>query len=111
MTRFGNGFYTADDGMNFNTEKDCNEYEKNTLFPLLKGKKFDNSFNPVDDFSKAYYFILSNDKDIEDLHTLNKIYNVWSDIINGAGFYYHDPNSEKYVNLSEVYQKILELAF
>lgn len=103
--------YVADDNTRFNTEKDCIEYEKNNLFPLLKGKKFGKHFNPVNNFSEAYYFILSTEKDIEDLHTLNKIYNVWSDIIDGVGFYYYDPNSEKYVNLSTIYQKILELAF
>lgn len=111
MKKITENLYIADDNTSFNSEKDCRTYEKNNLSILLKNKKFDMRFNPVENFSDAYYFILSNDKDIEDLHTLNKIYDIWFDSVDDVGIYYYDMNGEKYVNLSTIYQKILDLAY
>ena len=110
MTKVGDKFI-ADNGEKFLTESDCIDYEKTVLATSLQGKMFDQDLKPVDNFQKAYYFLLNEKQDLEEMERLNDLYKMCSSIEDGKGFYYFDNIAERYINLSNLYKTIVNLIF
>lgn len=110
MVKIGDKFI-ADNGTIFFTEKACITYEKAMLTTSLKGKMFDRDFKPVDNFSEAYYFLLGEQQDLEEMDRLNDLYRIYAPIENDKGLYYFDDIAERYINLSNFYKTIVNLIF
>lgn len=110
MIRVGDKFI-ADNGEVFFTEKNCTNYEKALLTTSLKGKMFDRDLKPVDNFSKAYYFLLGDQQDLEEIERLNSLYGICAPIEDDKGLYYFDDIAERYINLSNFYKTIVNLIF
>lgn len=107
MVKLNDKIFIADNDEIFSTEKDCANYEKTVLATSLKGKMFDRDLNPVENFSEAYYFLLNEDPDLEEMERLNELYKMCSSI-NGKGFYYFDNFTERYINLSSLYNAFID---
>ena len=71
MIKIGNKFI-ADNGKKFLTESDCIDYEKTVLATSLQGKMFDRDLKPVDNFQNAYYFLLNEKQDLEEIEKINQ---------------------------------------
>ena len=110
MRKVGNKF-VADNGKIFMTESDCVNYEKTVLDTSLKGKMFDRELKPVDIFSEAYYFLLNEEQDLEEIERLNDLYKMCAPVKGGKGFYYFDEYSERYINLSTFYNIVIDFIF
>ena len=106
MTKTEANYYVADNNEVFPTEEQCIEYEKTVLNTSLKGKMFNKDFRPVEWFSTAYYFILSDDKDIAEVERLNKLYFKYPIGIDGAGFYCFNKLAKNYINLTKICQYV-----
>ena len=106
-----NNKFIANNGKKFLTESDCINYEKTVLATSLQGKMFDQDLKPVDNFQKAYYFLLNEKQDLEEMEHLNDVYKICSSIEDGKGFYYFDNFSERYINLSNFYKTVSNLIF
>lgn len=110
MIKIGNKFI-ADNGKKFLTESDCIDYEKTVLATSLQGKMFDRDLKPVDNFQNAYYFLLNEKQDLEEIDRLNDLYKMNAPVESGKGFYYYDNYSERYINLSSFYNAVIDFIF
>ena len=111
MIKLSDTVFVADNDKIFSTEKDCANYEKTVLATSLKEKMFDRDLNPVDNFSKGYYFLLNEEQDLKEMERLNDLYKMCSPVEDGKGFYYFDEFAERYINLSSLYNTVLNFIF
>lgn len=109
--------YIADDGMEFEDEEECLEYEQRMALSCIKGQflmlndEFKEVENPICNFDEVTYIYVKTDYAAEKLHeVLTKEWNVpWDYDPKTAGVWFKCDERDRWIHLDEERKRVKDI--
>lgn len=91
--------YVADDGKEFATKKECEEYERSMSYKFVM---CDDDLKPVSDFADASFVSIRDDAELKVLQSHCEYYGYSIDGIDNPGIYWWDSENYRHTHIENV---------